>query len=180
MGLFDFLKSKPSTPAFSVRDLVWIDQSAKLLGCVSSLRENKHAKLLAWSETTQQQFDQQLVTHGLSKKVSLVSGILPSRLEGKTLYMLDHHLYATEEADFLAAANPAEVIFFVSVDDPLLQLFGNERLKTLMQNMGAEPREVFEHRMISKSIRRAQEQCEKQRGSLTIPDGIYDWWRGIH
>lgn len=57
--------------------------------------------------------------------------------------------------------DPGSSVFFVSLEDNLMRLFGSERISGLMDRMGFEEGEVIEHKMISNSIERAQKKVEE-------------------
>ncbi len=50
--------------------------------------------------------------------------------------------------------------FYMSLEDDLMRLFGSERIATVMDKLGAEEGEVIEHRMVTRSIERAQKKVE--------------------
>ncbi len=52
-------------------------------------------------------------------------------------------------------------IFYVSLEDNLMRLFGSERISGVMDKLGFNEGEVIEHPMISKSIERAQKKVEE-------------------
>src|SRR6266852_3513866 len=58
--------------------------------------------------------------------------------------------------------DPGSSRFFVSLEDDLMRIFGGERLKKTMERLGMQPGESIEHRMVSRSIEKAQERVEKQ------------------
>ncbi|MAW65271.1 MAG: preprotein translocase subunit SecA [Flavobacteriales bacterium] len=57
--------------------------------------------------------------------------------------------------------DPGSSQFFVALEDPLMRLFGSERISKLMDRMGLKEGEVIQHSMISKSIERAQKKVEE-------------------
>lgn len=57
--------------------------------------------------------------------------------------------------------DPGSSKFYLSLDDDLMRIFGGERLKKTMERLGMEKGESIEHRMISRSIQKAQERVEK-------------------
>ena len=57
--------------------------------------------------------------------------------------------------------DPGTSQFFVSLEDELMRLFGSERIASLMDRMGLKEGEVIQHRMISRSIERAQRKVEE-------------------
>ena len=57
--------------------------------------------------------------------------------------------------------DPGSSVFFVSLEDDLMRMFGSERIAGLMDRMGLEEGEVIEHKMINSSIERAQKKVEE-------------------
>lgn len=50
--------------------------------------------------------------------------------------------------------------FYLSLDDPLLRIFGGERMRGMMQRLGMAKGESIEHRWLSRSIESAQRKVE--------------------
>ncbi len=57
--------------------------------------------------------------------------------------------------------DPGSSVFYVSLEDKLMRLFGSERIAKIMDRMGLEDGERIESPMISKSIERAQKKVEE-------------------
>ena len=59
--------------------------------------------------------------------------------------------------------DPGSSVFFVSLEDNLMRLFGSERIAKVLDSkyMGFKEGDVIEHSMISKSIERAQKKVEE-------------------
>lgn len=57
--------------------------------------------------------------------------------------------------------DPGSSEFFVSLEDNLMRLFGSEKIAKMMDRMGLEEGEVIQHKMISRSIERAQKKVEE-------------------
>jgi preprotein translocase subunit SecA len=62
--------------------------------------------------------------------------------------------------------DPGESIFFVSLEDELMRLFGSDRVIAVMDRLGHEEGDVIEHSMITKSIERAQKKVEEQNFAI--------------
>lgn len=58
--------------------------------------------------------------------------------------------------------DPGSSKFYLSLEDDLMRIFGGDRLKKTMTRVGMKPGESIEHRMVSRSIEKAQERVEKQ------------------
>ncbi|NTU96712.1 MAG: preprotein translocase subunit SecA [Chlorobiaceae bacterium] len=62
--------------------------------------------------------------------------------------------------------DPGESVFYVSLEDDLMRLFGSDRVIAVMDRLGHEEGDVIEHSMITKSIERAQKKIEEQNFSI--------------
>ncbi|HOZ52668.1 MAG TPA: preprotein translocase subunit SecA, partial [Chitinophagaceae bacterium] len=57
--------------------------------------------------------------------------------------------------------DPGSSMFFVSLEDDLMRLFGSDKLSGWMDKLGHKDGDVIQHSMISKSIERAQKKVEE-------------------
>ena len=57
--------------------------------------------------------------------------------------------------------DPGSSVFFASLEDDLMRLFGSERIAKIMDRMGLKDGEVIQHSLISKSIEKAQKRVEE-------------------
>ena len=57
--------------------------------------------------------------------------------------------------------DPGSSLFFVSLEDDLMRLFGSERMASIMDKMGLQEGEVIQHSMITKAVERAQKKVEE-------------------
>ncbi len=58
--------------------------------------------------------------------------------------------------------DPGSSVFFLSLEDDLMRLFGSERIASVMDRLGAQEGEVITHSMITRSIEKAQKKVEMQ------------------
>ncbi len=79
--------------------------------------------------------------------------------------------------------DPGESIFFVSLEDDLMRIFGSEKLKSMLSTLGLKKGEVIEHKWLTSSIERAQKRVEGHnfdiRKQLLEFDNIIDKQRNI-
>ena len=57
--------------------------------------------------------------------------------------------------------DPGSSVFFVSLEDDLMRMFGSERIAKVMDRMGLTDGDVIQHSMITSSIERAQKKVEE-------------------
>jgi preprotein translocase subunit SecA len=62
--------------------------------------------------------------------------------------------------------DPGSSRFYLSLEDDLMRLFGSERIASVMDRLGAEEGEVITHRMVTRSIERAQKRVEGHNFSI--------------
>ena len=79
--------------------------------------------------------------------------------------------------------DPGQSIFFVSLEDDLMRIFGSEKLQSMLSTLGLKKGEVIEHKWLTSSIERAQKRVEGHnfdvRKQLLEFDNIIDKQRNI-
>ncbi|HEY8483715.1 MAG TPA: preprotein translocase subunit SecA [Longimicrobiales bacterium] len=58
--------------------------------------------------------------------------------------------------------DPGASVFFLSLEDDLMRLFGSDRIAGIMERLGAQEGEVITHPLVTRSIERAQRRVELQ------------------
>ncbi|WP_291648647.1 preprotein translocase subunit SecA [Clostridium sp.] len=53
-----------------------------------------------------------------------------------------------------------ESVFYISLEDDLMRIFGSEKIQGLMEKLGLEEDEAIDHKMVSKAIENAQKKVE--------------------
>ncbi|MCB0722141.1 MAG: preprotein translocase subunit SecA [Ignavibacteriae bacterium] len=62
--------------------------------------------------------------------------------------------------------DPGSSRFYLSLEDDLMRLFGNERIASVMQRLGFEEGQAIEHSMITNSVERAQKKVEENNFAI--------------
>ena len=79
--------------------------------------------------------------------------------------------------------DPGSSVFYVSLEDDLMRMFGSERIASVMDRMGFQEGEMIEHKMISNSIERAQKKVEENnfgiRKRLVEYDDVMNQQRNV-
>ncbi len=57
--------------------------------------------------------------------------------------------------------DPGSSLFFLSLEDDLMRLFGSERIAGIMERLGLKEGEVIQHPLITRSVERAQRKVEE-------------------
>ena len=61
--------------------------------------------------------------------------------------------------------DPGESIFYISLEDDVMRLFGSEKLKTTFENIGVRDGQELHHKLLSKTIENAQKKIESNNFS---------------
>ena len=76
-----------------------------------------------------------------------------------------------------------ETVFYLSLEDDLMRLFGSDRIAKVMDRMGIKDGEVITHSMVTKSIERAQKKIEAMnfsgRKNIIEYDDVMNYQREI-
>ena len=76
-----------------------------------------------------------------------------------------------------------ESVFFISLEDDLMRIFGSEKIQTVMDRLGLEDDEAIDHKMVSKAIENAQKKVEGNnfdiRKSLIGYDDVMNMQREV-
>jgi preprotein translocase subunit SecA len=70
--------------------------------------------------------------------------------------------------------DPGESVFYVSLEDDLMRLFGHDRTAKIMDKLGMEEGEVITHKWITKGIERAQKKVEQNNFAIRKRQLDYD------
>jgi preprotein translocase subunit SecA len=70
--------------------------------------------------------------------------------------------------------DPGSSIFFLSLEDDLMRLFGGDRLGRVMDRLGVQDGEVITHKMVTRAIERAQKKVEAQNYAIRKHTLEYD------
>jgi len=115
-----------------------------------------------------------IATNMAGRGTDIVLGGLPENLKNKNqvLNIGGLHVIGTERHESRRIDNqlrgrcarqgdPGSTQFFLSLEDPLMQIFAPDRMKNLMKSIGGmQPGEAIEHRMLTNAIERAQRRVE--------------------
>ncbi|MBQ6457642.1 MAG: preprotein translocase subunit SecA [Kiritimatiellae bacterium] len=70
--------------------------------------------------------------------------------------------------------DPGSSQFFISLEDPLMRLFGSQKIAGLMQRLGLQEGEVMEHKWLNRSVETAQRRVEQQHYAIRKRTLEYD------
>jgi preprotein translocase subunit SecA len=110
-------------------------------------------------------------------EIEKIEALLDERERERVVALGGVHILATERHEARRIDNqlrgragrqgdPGSSRFYLSLQDDLMRIFGSERISGLMLKLGMEEGVPIEHKMVTKSIERAQKQVEAQNFSI--------------
>ena len=97
------------------------------------------------------------------------------------IIVVEHHPTRTKDTAVLEAAErlacSPSVCFHTALDDPMMKLFGGEKLVSLVKRLGADEAESISHPFVTSAIRNAQQKIEKKAQRDMQTESMEDWFR---
>jgi len=169
-GLF-----KKKEPTVEVVDRIYMSEGAKLQACKELQTDNPSVKLVAWFEDTRKKFQQFLdqngnigVTVSLAQYTNIVA-------PNEAIIFVEHYPSIVEEQQKFAALGLTQAIVYSSLDEPLFEMFGGQKIIELMHKMGMQPHEMIQNKMVSGSIKAAQDKIAKKMLIAMNAQSQRDW-----
>lgn len=157
--MFSFGKKKEVT---KVTDVVFMKVKAKWHACVEANKKDATI-FIAWFEETQRQlqafFEEQNTGN---TQVILYRQVATHFIAEKQLIFVEHYPLREKENALYASLDLREVTVFSSLEDPLFQHFGGNKIIEVMQKMGLQENEAVQHGMINMALKNAQEKIAKK------------------
>jgi hypothetical protein len=173
--MFNFFKKNRG---INVSDKITLDEAAKLAALFTAWQANKELVIIFWFEDSLQAAAEYFSRQTTGTALLLMAKETASpQLTGKQVVFGEHYPLREKETALYEKLKLSAVVIYSSLKDPLLQRFGGERIIGLMETLGMAKDEVIEHKMISNSIRNAQEKIEKKIKYGQSTRSAADWFK---
>ncbi len=153
---------KKKTPTVKITDRVWMNAAGKWSGILQQYQNDPETIFVVWFDDTLRQLQEQFTALGKTALLMSYRQVSSMSVQRHQVVFVEHYPIATKEMELYQNLHLLEAIIFSSLQEPLMQLFGGDRIRSIMKTMGMEEAESMEHPYISQSIQRAQEKIEKQ------------------
>jgi hypothetical protein len=148
---------------FPTEDWIYLSDAAKVNAIKKLQQQFPDAVLIAWFKDSVKKYSELLNT-----EIGYAMHFDTTKAKGKTVLILERYPLKKRDFDLAERMQPEKIIYISSLDDPLLEMFGSDRIKNILEKMGAQPDEVLTHPMITKSLSNAQEKIQKRM--ITDPE----------
>jgi hypothetical protein len=114
---------------------------------------------------------------GIKPEIKIAKNISHLMTQEKTVIFLEHYPFRSKEENFIADWEAEKIYVLSSLDEPLFEQFGGEKIISLMKQMGLKDDEMIEHSLVSKSIVNAQLKLEKKVGVEITAQSAKEWFK---
>lgn len=139
-----------------VHDKVWKSDKAKFDACIEWEKTDPNVLFVAWFDETKNKLQAHFEEKNLIEEVYLADK-LGLMQQDKNFIFIEHHPLQAEEQRIATHFGKKEITVFSSLEEPIFQLFGSNRIIGMLENLGMKDDEMIEHSFITKSIIKAQE-----------------------
>jgi len=169
-AMFSWLKKKPAP----MTDCVWMTDEARVAGIVRS----DPKLVIAFFEASRARYAALLP----NAKVLLVDQIKPAfdkAQEGPEVCVVEHHPLPSQNdrlLEKLVGLSPHTPTFHVALDEPIMRLFGGDRVLAMMQQLGMKPDEWVTHPLVSKSLDNARHKLPAKVSMELQASSMEEWF----
>lgn len=197
MGLLDWLKG-PKSNVEEAGDLVWLNASAKSAGLVRSVSEALCSAespmvvlVIAHFEDCLAEVRQSLKAGGIenprvfavhANDLASVKDALLGLDDSQLVEMIvaeRHPLLEQDDALIQFARQCAcrfRITHHLSLDDPLLQVFAGDWVRSVLERLGMKEDEAIQSRMVSRRVREAQKKITQNVVEKSVPESAEAWF----
>lgn len=173
MSLFSFFKKSPST---KVSDKVYISDTAKYKALLNLAKQNSTV-FVAWFDDSVKKLQAHFEQNGITATIVMYRQLNAGNVNNKNIVFIEHYPLKGKEETLFTTLNQKEIVVYVSLEEPLMKLFGSERIIELMKKMGLTEEEELNHSMITASIQKAQEKLAKKVTLEQSASSQQEWFR---
>ena len=157
--MFNLFKKKEST--VTIIDKIWMTEAVKLQTLVNEWKKNNNIVYLFWFDDTFRKAES-LFAKETTETLPLLTTreATTSRLKNKNIIFAEHYPLQQKEKELYQKLGLTTVQVWSALDEPFFLHYGSEKIVQLMKQTGMAETEAVEHKMLSRSIQKAQEKIE--------------------
>ena len=156
------------------RFVIYISKLAKYRNLLDYIESSGIKECYFFFESTRNEMEQLANAKGLS--LEFHDARSEKKLRNKILCLEAHPLYSITQKFVDQFGEGTEVEFWMGMDESVFKLFGTDRTISLMERMGIDENEAIEHKMIVKSIERAQQKLdENTQTHQDVRTSVEEW-----
>ena len=189
--MFESLFGKKKSTAKTI-DHIWKNDYAKYKGIVKFMNKTQPIIFIYYFSETKNQIKQLIdamqlhFSSDIYKQdritITHAENILGAKLDlsNTTVCFIEHHpSYAVEHKVIHYLQDELkvqEIIFHISLEEPLLHYFGSDKIIDMLERMGFDETESLQHAMITNSIINAQKKVDEKNPNSIETQTAKNWF----
>jgi len=158
--MFNFFKKK--APEIKIIDNVYMSAAAKFKAMLTQWSAANDTAFVFWFEDSLRDAATFFAAQTTSPVALLNTREATGQLAGMTPVFAEHYPVRSKELELFGKMNLSSVQVLSSLDEPVFQQFGADKIIQVMQQLGMKEEESIEHKMVTNAIQKMQEKLEKK------------------
>lgn len=188
--MFDFLFGSKK-PSLKIIDFIWKTKEEKYRAIANKMLSGEAIIFVNFFDDTKNELIQiaNVLQVPVSASLSTYEKILLLSADNlmQTNTALKHQIIFAEHYPSFAIENEVlahlgekvdqqAITFFMSLDEPLFQYFGAERIVAILERMGFQENESISHNMLTESIKKVQQKIDQEAKSMQAAQNAKEWF----
>jgi hypothetical protein len=172
--MFNLFKKKKDS--VKVIDRIWMSQAAKWKGLIELSKQDPSLLIVTWFGHTAEQLQAAFTEAGFaSAPIQVARELHGALVKSHNVVFAEHYPVRTREQEVFLQWKLPQAIVHSSLDEPLFQQFGGDKIVEMMKKLGMEEDSMIQHALVSKSIENAQEKVEKKMTLEQPASSALEW-----
>lgn len=159
-----------------VEDRIYMSDAAKWAAMADLAKSDPACVFVFWFDESRRLAEDAFKSADLTPEILQAREISYHHVPGKKIIFGEHYPLSSKETELYEKLQLAEAIVYSSLTEPIFKKFGGEFIIELMHKLGMNENEMVAHKLISKSIRNAQEKMEKKITIEQPASSAEDWF----
>jgi hypothetical protein len=158
-------------------NVIYASELAKQRGIIQFAQANNDAIFIAWFTNTAINFRKQFLANNINEdRIIEAKSFSVAKHNSAKIIFLEHFPLRAKEEALVQNCMQEEFIFYNALTEPIFAYFGSDRIIDLMGKMCYKDDETIQHKMIDKSLLRAQEKIAERVQFETNTSGSQSDW----
>jgi hypothetical protein len=163
--MFFGLFGKKDNNAFQKKftNVIYASDLAKQNGIIQFAKTNSDVIFIAWFTNTAIHYRKQFLANNINEdRIVEAKSFSATKYSSAKILFLEHYPLRAKEEALVQNCMQEEFIFYNTLTEPIFEYFGGDRIIDVMSMMGYKDDETIQHKMIDKSLLRAQEKIAER------------------
>jgi hypothetical protein len=172
--MFNLFKKK--NDSVKVIDRIWMSQTAKCKGLIELYKQDQDLLIVTWFADTADQLQAAFTQAGVpSSNIQVARELHGGLVRTHNIVFAEHYPLRTKEQEVFLQWKLQQAIVHSSLDEPLFQQFGGDKIVEMMKRLGMNEDSMIQHSLVTKSIENAQEKVEKKMILEQPASSSHEW-----